>query len=135
MPMEQRYVLVVEDDASMSRAIERLLRAAGFLAITFPSAEAFLDSDKAPIAACLVLDISLPGISGFDLCRRLINSNVRSPVIFITARDRASSRERAKEAGAVAYLPKPFAGRDLVEAVMRSFDSQAVDAPATIGKT
>jgi len=82
MPPEQRYVLVVEDDASMSQAIERLLRAAGFQAVTFPSAEALLESEKPPIAACLVLDVSLPGLSGFDLRLRLFESNVSPPVIY-----------------------------------------------------
>jgi FixJ family two-component response regulator len=124
MSKEERYVLVVDDDASMSRAIARLLGAAGFQAQTFTSAEALLESNSSSGAGCLVLDISLPGLSGFDLLRRLAELSVRLPVVLITAHDNSSLREQAGEAGAVAYLPKPFAGRDLLEAVRRSFHAK-----------
>ena len=120
MPEQKQTVLVVEDDASMSEAIERLLHAAGFQAVTFPSAEALLHAGAPAAAGCLVADIRLPGLSGFDLYWRLAESGRKLPVIFITARDSPSTRRQADETSAVAYLLKPFSGRQLINAVSRA---------------
>jgi len=120
MPEQKQTVVVVEDDASMSEAIERLLHAAGFPAVTFPSAEALLHAGAPAAAGCLVSDIRLPGLSGFDLYWRLAESGRKLPVIFITARDSPSARRQADETSAVAYLPKPFSGRQLINAVSRA---------------
>ena len=121
LPEEQKnVVVVVEDDASASRAIQRVLRAAGFLAIAFPSAEALLKTRAVTTAAGLVLDIGLPGLSGFELYQRLIEAGAELPVIFITGHDNSLGFERAREVGAIAYLLKPFPGRELVDAVTRA---------------
>jgi FixJ family two-component response regulator len=121
MPREKKSVVVlVEDDISMSRAIDRLLRAATFQAVTFNSAEALLETNAVTDAACLILDIYLPGLSGFELHRRLEELGAKPPVIFITAHDTSSAREHAREIGE--YLVKPFPGKSLVEAVKRAFD-------------
>ena len=119
MPGEEKRVVVVEDDASMRCAIERLLGAAGFQPIAFASAEAFLETDAGAEAACLVFDIRLPGLSGFELYRQLAESGAAHAVIFITAHDTAAAREQAEGIGE--YLPKPFAGKNLVDAVKRAF--------------
>ena len=119
---EEKNVFVVEDDTSVSRAIERLLNAAGFHAVIFPSAEALL-AHSGVTPACMVLDICLPGLSGFGLQQRFASSGVKPPVIFITAQDKAANRRRAGEAGAVAYLAKPFLGQDLVAAVAMALGS------------
>ena len=117
LPEEQKnVVVVVEDDASASRAIQRVLRAAGFFAIAFPSAEALLKTRAVTTAACLVLDIGLPGLSGFEL----IEAGAELPVIFITGHDNSLGFERAREVGAIACLLKPFPGRELVDAVTRA---------------
>ena len=71
-------------------------------------------------AACLVLDIGLPGLSGFELYQRLIEAGAELPVIFITGHDNSLGFERAREVGAIAYLLKPFPGRELVDAVTRA---------------
>ena len=103
----------------MSQAIERVLQAGGFEAAVFPSAEAALEADAG--ADGLVLDIHLPGISGFDLYRRLALSGKALPAIFITARDEPAVRDEAERlGGAGSYLPKPFSGRDLLDAVTRA---------------
>ena len=121
LPEEQKnVVVVVEDDASASRAIQRVLRAAGFFAIAFPSAEALLKTRAVTMAAGLVLDIGLPGLSGFELYQRLIEAGAELPVIFITGHDNSLGFERAREVGAIAYLLKPFPGRELVDAVTRA---------------
>jgi len=113
-------VVVVEDDASMLQAIQRLLQAGGFLARTFSSAEALLQSNATAGAACFVFDIHLPGLSGVELRQRLLETGVGQPVIFITAQDEPSTREAAGRCGAVACLIKPFAGRSLLDAVRRA---------------
>ena len=101
----------------MSKAIERLLRAAGFQAVLFPSAEELLQTDTVDSAACLVLDIHLPGLSGFELRQRLAASGHKPPVIFITAHDEASARDEAQRLGCIAYFRKPFEGNALLAAI------------------
>ena len=110
-------IVVVEDDFGMRRALARVLGAAGFSTSVFASGEALLESHGANEAACLVLDVHLPGVSGFEVQRRLSEAGARKPVIFITAHDNPESRKKAADLGASAYLPKPFPGRDLVQAV------------------
>src|SRR5262245_46693141 len=109
-------VAVVEDDTGMREALQRVLRIAGFEARGYASAEEFLGTTPCPNLRCLVLDIHLPGISGFDLQRRLVTMGRVHPVIFITAHDTAAARKEACEVGTVAFLIKPFEGRTLVSA-------------------
>jgi DNA-binding response OmpR family regulator len=126
MPSELPRIVVVEDDASMSQAIERILQAGGFTAVLFASAEAFLEADTAA-ADGLVLDIHLPGMSGFELYRRLALADKALPVIFITARDEPAVREEAEGLGGVgSYLPKPFSGRDLLHALTRALSRSSL---------
>jgi FixJ family two-component response regulator len=110
-------VYVVEDDESIRRAIERLLRSAGYHAVTFNSAEAFLDSTSGTGAGCLILDIRLPGMTGLDLQEKLASSGAKYRVIFITAHDNPKWQERAMKAGALAYLKKPFGDQSLLDAI------------------
>jgi FixJ family two-component response regulator len=111
MTSRQPLIVVVEDDADMSRAMESMLSAAGFAASMHVSAEALLAFGVPVTAACLVLDVHLPGMSGFDLLDRLA---APPPVIFMTAHDEPAARARSQKAGAVAYLVKPFDGKALV---------------------
>jgi FixJ family two-component response regulator len=112
-----KTIVVVDDDAGMRMALETLFGAAGFCALAYDSAEDLLEAGAAVGAACFVLDVQLPGLSGFGLRRRLAELHTRAPVIFITAHDAPAARAEAASLGAVAYLTKPFAGRRLVEAV------------------
>jgi FixJ family two-component response regulator len=116
-------ILVVEDDSSMSQAIERVLQAGGFEAVLFASAEAALEAVVATTADCLVFDIFLPGISGFELYRRLAHCGSEAPVIFVTAQDEPALREEAEKLGASRFLLKPFAGRMLLDAVAQVLSS------------
>ena len=120
MDQPPQLVIIVEDDQSMSQALERLLRIAGYTARSFPSAEELLEADAAADAACLILDVQLPGMTGFELREQLARRGHTPPVIFITAYDEPESRLEADRASAVAYFTKPFAGRDLLEAVQRA---------------
>ena len=117
---EPRLVVVVEDDRSMSQALERLLRIAGYAPRTFASAELLIEDGCAARAAYLVLDVQLPGMTGFELRERLVRQGNRAPVIFITAYDEPETRAQAERADALAYLTKPFSGRELIEAISRA---------------
>src|SRR5262245_40231020 len=113
---QHQSIVVVEDDAGMSKAIARLLRAAGFQPTSFASAEELLQTEAVDFAACLVLDIRLPGLSGLEMARILVTSGRATPVNFITGQDDESVREEAQRLGC-AYLRKPFKGKELLEAI------------------
>lgn len=110
-------ISIVDDDRSVRRALRRLVQGAGYAVETFASALRFLDSRPCGRVACLVLDIHLEGMSGFDVHARLAAAGAAIPTIFITAHDDGPTRERARHTGAVAYLPKPFDKRVLLDAI------------------
>jgi FixJ family two-component response regulator len=95
MPSELPRIVVVEDDAGVTKAIERILRAGGYAAVVFASAEAALEANAAA-ADCRVLDIHLPGMSGFDLHGRLALSGNETPTVFMTALDEPGVRTRRR---------------------------------------
>jgi len=99
------------------RSLRRLIASAGFSVAAFESAETFLASDSQPDCHCLVLDVHLGGMSGFELHERLVASGTTIPVIFITAHDNTATEERARGAGALAYLRKPFEDEALIGAI------------------
>ena len=117
VPVQERTIAIIEDDASFRRALERLMRASGIEVHSFASAEEFLESAPAESFACLILDIDLPGMSGFDLVDHLSASAALPAVIFITAQDDDSLRERASVIPNTAYLRKPFVGAALLGTV------------------
>ena len=116
---ESRSVVIVEDDPSMSRALTRILRFGGIGAKSYVSGEALLASDTLAGVGCLVLDVQLPEMSGFELRARLATMIALPPVVFITAFDTPEARAQALAAGAAAFLTKPFSGRTLLETVRR----------------
>ena len=115
---KQRTVCVLDDDLSILKGIERLLRAHGFDAELFYSVEDFQERANLREAICLVLDINLNGRSGIELRREIAIAGVSIPVIFITANDSDTTRKAAIEAGCVAYFAKPFPAKSLVEAIV-----------------
>jgi FixJ family two-component response regulator len=114
-----RQIVLVEDDAGMRRAIQRMLEAAGCQVTSYDSAEALIEVGCAVArqSDCLVLDIRLPGMSGLNLCRALLAGGPCAPCILITGHDEPGLIERAKNAGARGYLPKPFTGATLLDAI------------------
>lgn len=120
-------VAVVDDDDSFGRAVGRLLRAAGFGAAVYPSAEAFLQNLAAGPVNCLVLDLQLGGMSGLDLGRRLDELGADIPVIFVTALEEEGHCREARQLGCLACFHKPVSGELLVGAIRR-----AVSAPSKI---
>jgi FixJ family two-component response regulator len=110
-------IAVVDDDSGMCQALARLLRAAGFLPLTFTSGEAFLAAQAREPAVCVVLDLHMPGLSGFDVRRRLAESEPDLPAILITAHDEEPARREAEQTGFAAYLRKPFPKEALLDAI------------------
>ena len=117
MPQKSLTVYVVDDDESIRRALKRLLKSMGYHAVTFNSAEDFVEATSCRGGGCLILDIRLPGMTGLDLQEKLAASGARVPVIFMTAHDNPQWQQRAKEAGAIAYLKKPFDEESLLGAI------------------
>lgn len=115
-------VAIVDDDASLRRALEGLFKAAGLQAKTFASAEEFLDSGQQHHAACLVTDIRMPGMSGLELQGQLNSQNCKIPIIFLTAHGDAEMRLQALRAGAVEFLTKPFNNNALLEHVTAALE-------------
>ena len=112
-----RLVAIVDDDESVQRALQDLIESDGLSALCFGSAEQFLDSETRNKAACLIADIRMPGMSGFELQAKLKADRCRIPVIFITAHGDAEMRIRAMREGAVQFLSKPFDDAVLLEIV------------------
>ena len=128
----QDKIIVVEDDPSMLQAINRLLRAAGFCPVAFPSAEALLESGAASEAVCFILDIRLPGSSGVELQQRLAAGGIDRPVIFITGSDSPSARQATAACHPVAYLTKPFAAKNLLAAIGRALNRTIGNPDSTL---
>jgi two-component system response regulator FixJ len=110
-------VCLIDDDAAVRRALGLLLRTMGFAVEVFRSAEDFLRARNAAPPDCLVVDIHLGELSGFDLHERLVASGVSIPTIFITGHDDLPTRERAQHAGAAGYLQKPLDAHSLIRAI------------------
>ena len=117
MAKDQSLTYVIDDDASVRKAFGRLLRSANLDAETFSSAEEFLSSPKQKENACIIIDIRMPGLSGFDLQQRLSAEGIKIPVIVISASDDVETRERARELGAIAFFRKPIDDQALLDAV------------------
>jgi FixJ family two-component response regulator len=108
-------ISIVDDDEAIRDATEALLRSLGYRAVTFASAEEFLQSDSLGNTECLITDVQMPGLSGVDLQHWLIARGVKIPTIFITAFPEDGARSRAMKAGAVGYLGKPFSEDSLLK--------------------
>ena len=120
MAKRQHMIAIVDDDPSMLRATKDLLEAHGFSTREFSSAEEFLIRGVAAQVDCLLLDIHLGGMSGFELRNQLKISGSTLPVIFITALDDQDTRAQAQKAGCVAFLRKPYSKRQLMDAIRKA---------------
>jgi RNA polymerase sigma factor (sigma-70 family) len=113
-------VYVVDDDASVRRALGRLIASAGLQVETFPSAKAFLHHQSADRPACLVLDVRMPGESGLDLQVALGDAQRRLPIIFVTGHGTVPASVRAMKEGALDFLQKPVDEQELLGAILRA---------------
>ena len=119
-------VFVVDDDPSIRRAIKRLVESVGLHVELFGSATEFINGTHPDVASCLVLDIRLPGISGLDFQRELVQAKKDIPMIFITAHGDIPMTVRAMKAGAVEFLTKPFRDQDLLDAIQVGLERDRV---------
>jgi len=118
---ETATVYVVDDDVAVRRSFETLMRAVGLKVRTFPSAAEYLAA-HVERPACLVLDIRMPGIDGFELQKRIAGTERDLPVIVITGEEEEEVRLRSLEAGAIAFFYKPFDDAALMEAIYRAIE-------------
>jgi FixJ family two-component response regulator len=115
-------VFVVDDDASMRRALTNLLQSVGLAVEVFGSAPEMLQSKLPDVASCLVLDIRLPGLSGLDFQTELAKANIHIPIIFMTGHGDIPMTVRAMKGGAVDFLTKPFRDQDMLDAVVMAIE-------------
>ena len=118
--IQRPLVAVVDDDESVRESLPDLLGEFGFHSKVFSSAEEFLSSNRVSQVKCLVLDIAMPGMSGFDLQQELKVRGHNIPIVFITAQKDETVRKRALEGGAVGFLPKPFSDTALLKALNKA---------------
>jgi len=122
---EKTVVFIIDDDARMRAATQRLLKTVGLHSESFATPQDFLHHKLPDVPSCLVLDVRLPGISGLDLQRKLKEMGVRIPIIFITGHADIPMSVKAMKSGAVEFLTKPFRDQDLVDAIQQALQRDA----------
>ncbi len=115
-------VFVIDDDVEVRMSIQGLLKAAGLHSESFGTAEEFLANNVSDGPSCLVLDVSLPGVGGLELQRKLADVGVPIPIIFITGHGDIPMTVKAIKSGAVEFLTKPFVDEELLNAIQQAFD-------------
>jgi FixJ family two-component response regulator len=121
-PSSARIVFVVEDDASMCRALSNLFESVGLQVEVFGSASEMLQGKLPDVASCLVLDVRLPGLSGLDFQTELAKANIHIPIIFMTGHGDIPMSVRAMKGGAIDFLTKPFRDQDMLDAVVKAIE-------------
>src|ERR1051325_8267540 len=119
---DQATVVVIDDDASVRKALDNLFRSVGLEVELFSSPQEFLQSERPDRPGCIVLDVRFPGRSGLDMQREISAANTPLPIIFITGYGDIPMSVRAMKAGAVEFLTKPFRDQDLLDAVQQALD-------------
>jgi FixJ family two-component response regulator len=118
-------VFIVDDDVSVRESLELMIRQAGWQSETFSNAQEFLDRPEVSVPSCLVLDVSLPGLSGLDLQKR-IGERSGMPIIFITGYGDIPTTVRAMKAGAIEFLTKPFSDDALLGAIKQALERSRI---------
>ena len=126
MDQKDITVFIVDDDASVRKALKRLIKVDGFKAQTFGSAREFIDSGHYQSAGILVLDVRMPGMNGLELQKYLTDSASDMPIIFITAHEDIQARRKALEAGAIDFIKKPFEDQTLLDGIQRALSNYAL---------
>jgi FixJ family two-component response regulator len=127
-------VYVIDDDPGIRQALGRLFRSVGLHAELFTSATELMQSDLPSVPSCLVLDVRLPGLSGFDLHAELTKANIHIPIIFVTGHGDIPMSVRAMKAGAIDFLTKPFRDQDMLDAVTAAIARDRVRLEAETSK-
>jgi FixJ family two-component response regulator len=126
--MARNLISVVDDDESIRRTTTLLIESFGFRAAAFESADGFVKSDQLHDTACLIVDVQMPGMNGLQLQSHLAAKGCGIPIIFITAYDDKESRQRAIQAGAVAFLDKPFSDEQLLQTLRSALKEEVREA-------
>jgi len=126
MPDSKPIVFVVDDDVSVRESLELLIGYEGWQAEIFASADEFLSRPRPSVPSCLILDLSLPGLSGLDLQNRIARDRTDMPIIFITGHGDIPSTVQAMKAGAVEFLTKPFTDDALLNAIRQALERSSV---------
>lgn len=119
-PADSPVVLIVDDDARMCAATQRLLRTVGLPSESFATPEDFFQRKRPSGPSCLLLDLRLPGMSGLEVQRKLIEMGMQIPIIFITGHADIPVTVKAMKSGAVEFLTKPFRDQDLIDAIQQA---------------
>ena len=117
MVQADSLVMVVDDDDSFRCSTERLLRSTGFRVQGFSSATGFLKAERPDVPACVVLDVRMPGLNGFDLQAEMARAGFEIPLIFVTGHGDIPMAVKAMKDGAIEFLTKPFRDQDLLDAI------------------
>jgi FixJ family two-component response regulator len=115
--LARNLISIVEDDESVRRTTKLLLESCGYEAAAFDSPESLLSSGRLEDTSCLIVDVQMPGMNGLQLQSHLAAARIHTPIIFMTAYDDKESRRRAMQAGAVAFLTKPFTDEQLFQSI------------------
>jgi FixJ family two-component response regulator len=119
-------VFIVDDDAGLRSAMQRLLKSVGLRSEAFSLAQDFLQRAPHDGPSCLILDVRLPGISGLELQRKLVEAGAHIPIIFLTAHGDIPMSVKAMKSGAVEFLTKPFRNQDLLDAIQQTLERDRV---------
>ena len=122
MTKVEAIVFVVDDDEPMRQSLKNLIGSVGLEVKVFASAQEFLRSKLMDMPGCLVLDVRLPGLSGLDLQKRMVEAGTEIPIIFMTGHGDIPMTVRAMKAGAVEFLTKPFRDQDLLDAIQQALE-------------
>ena len=125
-PAAAPTVFVIDDDELVRAAIQGMLKSVGLRAQTFATPREFLRSNRGEGPSCLVLDVRLPGVSGLDFQRDLVNAGIRIPIIFISGHGDIPMTVKAMKSGAVEFLTEPFRDQDLLDAIHQALDRDRV---------
>jgi FixJ family two-component response regulator len=125
-PASAPTVFVIDDDTGVRASIQGLLKSVGLRSESFGTAQEFLCSKRPDAPCCLVLDVRLPGVNGLDLQRKLAETGVQIPIIFITGHGDIPMTVKAMKSGAVEFLTKPFRDQDLLDAIHQALERDRV---------
>jgi FixJ family two-component response regulator len=115
-------IAIVDDDPSVRKGLERLIRSVGWKTETFGSAQAFLASARTEAPTCIVLDLQLPGLSGLELQKQMTEAGVETPIVFLTGHGDIPASVKAMKAGAIEFLTKPVDEQDLLNAIQEAIE-------------
>jgi two-component system, LuxR family, response regulator FixJ len=121
MFVAKKHIYIIDDDISVGRALEILLSGYEYKVKRFTSADLFFSAAPVCVPGCLILDVHMPGVDGWEIQQRLSRTWSKQPIIFISADKSGGLKERALQAGAVGFLQKPFAAQDLVNLLHLAF--------------